>query len=390
MFQGKTDKQMNPISSTEIEWTLVRKSLAGPLTSSEQELLDQWLNASPEHRDYYRKISAAEASGVGDRLSDLQMNASASRFMTGMRRYKRARVIRRLSGAAAVLVLAAGMWVLWNVRSLPSREDGLHFVQREKQAPVLVLADGTRLDLLQERERVRGEFGGEVPEGSLSYVDRKPGSAGEIHTLYVPRGGEYLLTLSDGSRVWLNAETEFSYPVAFSGENRVVALKGEAYFEVAKGDCPFIVRSNEVEITVYGTQFNVNSYRDHFVQTVLVSGRVGISSARSLFPEKILRPEELAEVNMQTGTYSIQRVDIGSYIAWKDGYFSFDGETIAQIMEKLSRWYDFEVVYENEEVKGKRFSGHISRSHELTGILEMIQRTALVSFTIEGYTVTIR
>lgn len=373
----------------DIEWSLIRKSLEASLDATEQQELKEWLAAAPPHQTFYDELSAFNPATGWDRLSGEALNRETTVFLQKMKHYKRRRIIYRLSGVAAVLFIAVSA-ILFFLSSPGSGEsDSLIFVQRPPQHPQLITEGGTRLDLINEMDRIRKEYTGILSpeERGLDYSQSTEGTKEQIHTLLVPRGGEYLLTLADGSRVWVNSETELSYPVNFTGDNRVVSLKGEAYFEVAKDDKPFIVKTQGVEISVYGTQFNVNSYRKEHIRTVLVSGRVSVSSPA--ITEKFLRPEEMAEINLTTGNYSIQKVDIGSHIAWKDGFFSFDGENIEQIMEKLSRWYDFEVIYTDENVKSKRFSGHISRDHQLTGILETIQRTALVRFSIDGYTISI-
>lgn len=379
-----------------IEWSLVKRSLAEELSPEERMQLERWLEESPEHRAYYAKVSGFDPGFGVSHVEGERYDEEYRKFMDSMRAWKRRRALRRISGVAAVLLFAVAMG--WWMRSgmLFERGGELQFTQPDKQHPVLITADGTRLDLLDEQDRVRKELGGFVDSDAQGLVYSQSADAPgddelvNIHTIYIPVGGEYRLTLGDGTNVWLNSETEFSYPVKFTGENRIVSLKGEAYFEVSKQDKPFIVKAADAEVTVYGTQFNVNTYQPDVVQTVLVTGRVGITAGKAGEKEHMLKAGEMAEINVATGDYMVRRVDIGSYVAWKDGYFSFDGETLEQIMQKLGRWYDFEVVYQDEAVKTKRFSGHISRDHELGGILETIQRTALVTFAIKGNTITVK
>lgn len=375
------------------EWSLIKRSLRGELSEEQRGQVERWLAESPQHREYYDKMARFEPGFSAVDVPGEQVDEDYRRFMAAMRRFKRRRALRRAGAVAAVVVFAVGL-AAW-VRSGMGVDSGeLKFTQREKEHPVLITGDGTRLDLLTDHDRLRKEMPA-IAEGDAEGLVYDPGAyadpaADNIHTFYIPRGGVYNLTLTDGTRVWLNSDTELSYHVGFPGANREVSLRGEAYFEVAKGEKPFVVRAAGAEITAYGTQFNVSTYQPGVIQTVLVTGRVGICAVDSPADERMLRPGELAEINPSTGDFLMRRVDIGSYVAWKDGYFSFDSETIEQIMDKLGRWYDFDVVYLNDEVRTRRFSGHISRDHDLAGILETIQRTALVTFGISGNTITIR
>ena len=161
-------------------------------------------------------------------------------------------------------------------------------------------------------------------------------------------------------------------------------MKGEAYFEVAKDAKPFEVQVNDVYVRVYGTHFNVNGYDNERVQTVLLSGSVGVSSLKNPSVEQMIRPNEMVEVNVSTGVCEVKTVDAAAYVAWKEGYFSFEQETLEQIMAKLSRWYDVQVVFENEEVRTQRFTGRVDRNENFQGVLNLLQRTLLVKFKVEG------
>ena len=211
------------------------------------------------------------------------------------------------------------------------------------------------------------------------------------NTLSIPVGGFYQLSLSDGTKVWLNSMTELRFPVTFTGEEKKVYLTGEAYFEVVHdSEHPFIVATEKgIEVKVYGTEFNMNTYQEGGVQTVLVQGKVGIR-ANVTGQECMLAPKQLAEYTKETGMIRVKEVDPYKYIAWKDGKFVFEGETIEEIMERLRRWYDVEVFYENELLKQKRFTGVISRYENIEQVLHLIGGLATLHFEVKGNVVTVK
>jgi ferric-dicitrate binding protein FerR (iron transport regulator) len=207
------------------------------------------------------------------------------------------------------------------------------------------------------------------------------------------------MTLSDGSRVWLNAGSSITYPVAFAGKERKVEMTGEAYFEVStkyeagssKLKQPFIVAKGDLEVTVLGTQFNVNAYEDEKdIKVTLVEGSVRVDSRQSTVDSRqssvVLKPGEQA-VSMVNGPSTSLRVnknaDLEQVMAWKNGIFDFGESTSLQdIMKQVSRWYDVEVVYEGNINEG--FGGSISRKVNVSKVRENFEMTGLVKFKIEG------
>src|SRR5690606_9773733 len=169
--------------------------------------------------------------------------------------------------------------------------------------------------------------------------------------LSTPKGGMYQVVLSDGTKVWLNAASTLTYPSEFSEEKREAALSGEGYFEVSgMNNRPWVVRRSRQEITVLGTSFNINAYRDEpETVTTLVSGSVRVSSSVSSEAGspagQLLRPSEQATLTAN-GQLLKQRVNVSDALAWKQGRFSFENKSFRQVMDELARWYDVEIVYE--------------------------------------------
>ncbi|MDB5089179.1 MAG: FecR family protein, partial [Mucilaginibacter sp.] len=203
-----------------------------------------------------------------------------------------------------------------------------------------------------------------------------------INTLSTPRGGTYQVVLSDGTKVWLNAASSISYPVAFTGKERHVSLSGEAYFEVAKNkEMPFYVRINNVQVKVLGTHFNIAAYSDdNEITTTLLEGAVQVTKNNT---HSLLRPGQKAIVNNNSDNIAVSDADIEDAMAWKNGYFIFDDDDITGIMKKVSRWYDVNVSYQGN-VSDQKFGGTFYRSKSITELLQYLEKIGKNHFTVEG------
>ena len=311
---------------------------------------------------------------------------------------KSRRMTLRWSVAASVILLI-GLFVGRMVNEWRDLDEMRMLAETERIVPgvkaELILSTGERVVLNQQRVSIEGVNETGIQNDSvtgLNYTTAKVQGEGMIYnTMRIPVGGFYQLALSDGSKVWLNSMTEFRFPVAFTGEERKVYLTGEAYFEVAPNSKhPFIVVTEEgMEVKVYGTEFNMNTYQHGVVQTVLVSGKVGIR-VNATGKEVMLAPRQMAEYSEKTGMVRVEDTDPYRYIAWKDGEFVFERETIEEIMERLGRWYDVKVFYENESLKQKRFTGVISRYEDIEQVLRLIEGPATLRFEVKGNVVTVK
>ena len=311
---------------------------------------------------------------------------------------KSRRMTLRWSVAASV-ILFIGLFVGRMVNEWRNLDEMRMLAETERIVPgvkaELILSTGERVVLNQQCVSIEGVNETGIQNDSvtgLNYTTAKVQGEGMIYnTMRIPVGGFYQLALSDGSKVWLYSMTEFRFPVAFTGEERKVYLTGEAYFEVAPNSKhPFIVVTEEgMEVKVYGTEFNMNTYQHGVVQTVLVSGKVGIR-VNATGKEVMLAPRQMAEYSEKTGMVRVEDTDPYRYIAWKDGEFVFERETIEEIMERLGRWYDVKVFYENESLKQKRFTGVISRYEDIEQVLRLIEGPATLRFEVKGNVVTVK
>ena len=299
---------------------------------------------------------------------------------------------------AASIILLVGLFVgrtINGVRDMHEEQElAKNVMQPGTSKAILMMADGKEVVLeqgqnlnilLNERVRVATSNRGIVYEEHGKGVVTE-----EYNKLTTPIGGEYSLVLSDGTKVFLNADSELKYPVEFSDGKRIVDLKGEAYFEVHKDSLrPFVVRMNGSEVTVLGTSFNVNTYGDDGqIYTTLVNGAVRVSSVKNGQAE-VLKPGMQSVMDVQSGQLTVREVDVEPYVAWREGRFVFRAMTLDLIMRQLQRWYDFEVFYQNPELKDYEFRGVIKRDMDLDKVLSGIKVTTNVDFEVKGKVITI-
>lgn len=310
-------------------------------------------------------------------------------------RASRRRKLYWLSAAASIMVVFSLSLFLWiNGEDSGQKNTGVPAPQRKGQVE-LILSSGERMVLGTDSLRLGDRVEAGMLRDSLrklSYLQAPAGQDGQeeiFNTLVIPVGGLYELELSDGTRVWLNSVSQLRYPVQFTGKERKVYLSGEAYFDVKTDSLrPFVVESGGMNVRVYGTEFNVMAYRDEKLRTTLVQGKVGIKVDGE--KELLLRPGQMAEYDAQTKHLEVQEVNTYLYTAWKEGTFAFKDETIEEIMGRLSRWYDLNVFYANEEVKKQLYDGIIPQVKDFEDVLRMIEGTATIHFEIKGNTVIVR
>ena len=353
----------------------------------------EWL-AEPHNKDLYEECRRYLEGGLRLTVSDqLDVEGEYRNFTRKMKSGGRSRRMTWFSVAAAVVILiSASWWLLEN--SLSSKKQEVmpvaeHIVPGRNQA-VLITESGEEfvLNASQGESREVGE-GVRVEYDSLSGINYNLAEGGVVryHTLRVPKGAEYKLTLNDGTVVWLNSESELRYPTSFVGEKREVFLTGEGYFSVAYDEKqPFIVVSSDIYTKVYGTEFNVRSYGDEEVHVTLVQGRVSVKKTEG-GSEYTLNPGENAR--FVESVPEITKVNVNRYIAWKDGYFYYENESMESIMDDLKRWYDFDVVYVGNRVKDYRFELWVSRDSEISVITDLLMKTNRVGIKVNGKTLVV-
>jgi ferric-dicitrate binding protein FerR (iron transport regulator) len=292
--------------------------------------------------------------------------------------------------AAAVVLIVASSATFWLLRRPAPVQEPVAAAQPQKDiAPggnraVLTLSDGTEISLDSAGNGVLAQQGSakviKTGNGELQYDAPQNGGQPVFNKIATPRGGQYTITLPDGSRVWLNASSSLRYPAVFNGGGRVVELEGEAYFEVAKqAGRSFVVKVDDMEVKVLGTHFNIMAYNDEpAVKTTLLEGAVEVKKAGLA---RKLKPGQGASLHRQSGTLELlPEVNTEEAVAWKNGFIQFEGNDIRSAMRQIARWYDVEVVYKGNVPA--HFRGIVPRNVPVSQVLKMLELTGEVRFEI--------
>ena len=305
---------------------------------------------------------------------------------------------RVAAAAAVVIALSGAAYLITRKSQTPAiAKTQVHDFAPGSNKAILTLANGSQIILDSART---GQLAQEqnsaiekIDDGMIRYTAAgAPGADSATASLYntisTPRGGQYAVTLSDGTKVILNAASSLRYPTVFAGNDRSVRLSGEAWFEIAPDKShPFIVVSGDQDVKVLGTQFNLNAYEDEpAVKTTLLTGSVRITS-RSTHQSHSLSP---GQQSILTGTnLSISEADIEEATAWKNGYFMFESEAIGSIMRKIARWYDVDIKFDGP-LPTDKFNGTVQRFVKVSQVLKKLELTNKVHFNIEGRTIMVR
>jgi len=300
--------------------------------------------------------------------------------------------LERLAIAASVvLLISVGLFLFWHRSGLEMQQNPIALKENDLQPggnkATLTLADGKQvvLDSLSAGKSLRQGASVIVNRpGHLAYNTESKSEEIAYNILTTPRGGQYQLTLADGSKVWLNAESSIRFPSNFIGKERRVQITGEVYFEVAKNAAmPFKVEVGEMDINVLGTHFNVNAY--DIVKTTLIEGSVLVASEDT---KMILKPGQQAQGATGGKIDLLENADLNETLAWKNGLFQFSNADIETVMQQVARWYDVEVIYEGKVTK--LFGGSIPRDMSASNVFKALELTGGVHFKIEGKTIIVK
>ena len=381
---------MNKFENIYQDAALMRKFLLGEANEAERKELEKRLAECPDLKKVYEQLQNGEtlkaAFGEYKDYSSKKAYQSFLQKIGRMEKKERKPSISRVwwYAAAAAIVLAAGLsFYMSNFYS--AVEEKRVLIQPGTQQAQLTLPDGSIIDV--DKKEVNVVVDGvqvKYKKGVLSYqptvttqheeesTEEKPVKSNE---LVIPRGGENTVILADGTTVHLNAGSKLTYPVRFAGKRRVVALEGEAYFDVVKDETrPFIVQTHLGEVTVLGTAFNINAYTDASVYTTLVHGKVQFSS--SSIGTIILSPEK-------------RMVDLDEYVGWVDGRYVFNNRPLGEIMQTFERWYDIQVYYETPHLRDITYSGSLKRYGTINSFLDALELTGDLTYKISGRNILI-
>ena len=293
--------------------------------------------------------------------------------------------------AAAILVLCVIGVTIWMNELKQNEANQLAQVTIEpgRAKALLVLDDGQEIELDDHKTSKVLEESGIVIVNDSSRVEYRPalrmGEKEVMNKIIVPTGGEYNLILSDGTRVYLNAESVITFPKHFTGERREVTLEGEAYFDVHHDPVhPFYVKTKSLDVKVLGTSFNVKAYRNaSIVETSLVEGVVSVK-------DNVLRPDMQATYHEESGDFSYRKIKGENYRLRKEQMFVFEEERLDDILQEMARWYDFEVFYRNPEMAEKRFGFKLEKYEHVDSLLKILELTGEVKFEMNGKTLIVK
>ena len=377
---------------------LIQLYLTGDLSEEEKVKLEDWIRGDSSRKRLFDEI-CEERNVVRDLEVYERVNKeSAWEKVVCRGNIKLQHSPRRLGWyrwVAAVMLpvmVAAGYFIREMKRDSLQQGVEIASIEPGKSKAILRLGNNRVLEITKEREThvdVAEGIAATNNSSGMIYPEQVATGKTEYNVLEIPRGGEYTVTLSDGTVVHLNSGSELRYPVAFGAERREVFLSGEGYFEVVKDSVrPFFVNADKLKIRVYGTSFNVNTYDLENIQTVLVEGKIGIQTM-NMNTEYMVKPGQLALYNQEKGTMEILNVDVQLYVAWKDHEFMFDDESLEKIMNRLSLWYDVDVFFQTASLKQLHFTGHLGRYDDISHILDAISGVTQVKFSVKGRTIIV-
>ena len=286
---------------------------------------------------------------------------------------------------AASLVLFLGITFFYTRERLnPEPIIVSNAIEAGSDRATLTLGDGSNIILNKGETFKTGSLKSNGKELVYSKTPKKQAKTIQYNYLTVPRGGQYSVELSDGSKIWLNSESKLKYPEIFKeGETRKVELVyGEAYFDISPSienqNTRFIVSTGKQEVEVLGTEFNIKAYKDEFnIYTTLLEGSVVLNNNLRKKTEELI-PGQQAILNKSTNEIKIAVVETRHEISWKNGLFSFKNKSLEDIMSVLSRWYDVEVKFVDEELRTVKFNGQLRKNQQLGNILELIKNTNFI------------
>jgi len=375
-------------------WNLLLKVLTGEI-SEKDPVFQLWLAENNENKKLYLQLKGKRKKGCPPLDKDKAFDNISDILDLNIRRKIPFYQNHWFKYAASFLALVfVGLSAYLVLRTESNASGIIEYAKVEKnifdpgtKKAYLLSSQGETLDLSEtfERKNNDGTIISNKSEGVVSFQQSEPAKKKvEQHTIYVPKGGEYELLLADGSKVYLNSETQLVFPSHFEGDTRQVELTGEAYFEVKKGEKPFIVKTPDMQIKVLGTCFNVNAYQDNLsANTTLVEGSVQIDVPNKPVSYQ-LTPDNNFSIDKSSNEVSIQKVNTDIYTAWVKGEFVFRNQPLGDIFTQLTRWYDFEIEYERQVIPGLRFTGSAEKARSLDYLLDQIQSVTDIKYKNEG------
>lgn len=382
---------------------LIVRYLCGELSDKEREELHAWIEARESHHRLFQELCSLEAVKEDVRAREAVDSKTAVEAMR--RRIQESEALEedvrptvgskfrslRVWVSAAVITLFVSLVGLggWEYYSHVSKWKGEALAKAEQARQSQIKAGTTKAMLMLSDGRMI-RLGSNIKMNKAA-VRRALGNSykGTI-VLETPRGGEYSITMTDGTEVCLNAGSRIEYPAVFDGKERRVKTTGEAYFKVAHdADHPFIVETEGQEVKVLGTEFNINAYSADKVVTTLIHGSIALKPMGSKGGELTLKPGDQAEYDKHNGTATLHPANTEVVSSWTRGKFVFEDQTLGQIMESLGRWYDFRYHFSSPQLANTVFMGSVPRYGNFQNVLHILEMSGGIKFRVQGKTVEV-
>ena len=366
---------------------LIVAELTGKIDDSGRRELENWKHETPEHLrlyDLYQSTDfvARKFEFIKEYSAIEAYQEFAGRVVQAKRRKRTWVLYRSVAAAVLLLFLLGGSFYFFH----DVKDESISFVQKIQPGSykaILTEPDGTKIDISDTTflAFIQKEVTSRKSEDEVTEV--------LYHTITIPRGGEYDLILSDGSRLRMNSESEVRVPVTFEKGQREVFMKGEIYFDIVRDSlASFVVHTRQGDIRVLGTSFNVRDYQDEdFLETTLVDGKVAFERKGDC---SYLKPGEQLRLNKENGKTTVEAVNVLLYCSWKDGRFVFEKQRLEEIMNTIARWYNIEVFYESSSVKDILFTGNIKRYSDLDQVVNMLKLINKIDIDIKDRNVFVR
>ncbi len=363
-------------------YNIIAKFLGNEASSEELEMLNDWLENKKNIFTFNRFVKVEYATKACMTDFDLhEAKKNINKKLKEVKKERRLAVYKKVAIAASlVLLVTLGVLQFNKKEEIQVVNTNTNVIDVGSSKAILTLGNGNQVSL--EKGKIFSTKNINSNGEELLYSDAVEEDSETISYNYlaIPRGGKFTISLPDGTKIWLNSESKIKYPTRFiNGKTRYVELLyGEAYFEVSpsfKHDgAAFKVITKFQEVSVLGTEFNVKAYNDeNEIATTLVSGSVVVNNGDE---KKKLKPNQQSIINKDTNTLQIQEVDASQEISWVKGMFTFNEESLSEMMHVLSRWYNVEVIFETAERKNYIFTGILERTKSIEDVLKLIQATS--------------
>lgn len=379
---------INKAEKQELISCLIGKLVIGTITDEEREVIDAWCKESPKNEAVLARLHDTERLATEYRrrkLADYRRPLSDMKRRLGLTETAPAktrtfRLYQWAAAVAAVVIIVAGGYLTRD------RWTGNDSVSQQQVVAKAEIRPGTTQAVLTLDDGRQVELGADEKANKSAIEEATDGKTVAFQDISTPRGGEFKVTLEDGTEVWLNAASRLRYPETFDGDERRVELEGEAYFKVAKDAAkPFYVVSGGQEVRVYGTEFNIHAYGDEpMVYTTLISGSISLRPTTVQKSELMLTPGHQAVFDKATAAATVHREDVEMVVGWRNGVFVFENQDMSQIMRTLSRWYNFDYEFADKRVASVEFMGSVPRYSSFQEVVSIFDKVGGIRITEQG------